>query len=96
VRPSSGSSSPRTMVFVSQNSVAFITASIYGNYILYRVFIIAPSTAALSHRKHAFAGISRESCRALGHDRRDILYLFARLIQSFLRALHLLADVGTR
>ena len=34
---------------------------------LHRVFIV-PSKAALSHRKHASFGISRENCCAEGHD----------------------------
>jgi hypothetical protein len=57
----------------------------YSNYTLHRVFI-APSTA-LSHKKRASAGISRESCCAQG-------YATAGLSQSFLRALHLLSVEG--
>ena len=37
-------------------------------------FIVSPSTAALPHTKHASAGTYLNSCRARGHDKRDILY----------------------
>jgi hypothetical protein len=33
-------------------------------------FIVSPSLTALSHRKPAFAGVSRESCRAQGRDKK--------------------------
>ena len=35
-------------------------------------FIVSLNTAALSHRKPAYAGTSCDSCSAQGHDKRDI------------------------
>jgi len=38
-------------------------------------FIVSPSTAALSHKKPASAGTSRDSCCAQGHVTTETMYL---------------------